>query len=775
MFSMKKLCVAALAGFCLHGAVAVFAQNVAEIQFNQEGKSPVQNAFLEHNTQLRKGVHFDAELLNTDIKRLYQTGIFSDVSARAVKRADGDMDIIYTIKLKPSVRKFTVTGNEKLKDSAIRDVATLTEGAPLNEQKLRESVAAIRKLYKEDGYNEAQVSWQLDTVAEGEVDVVIAIKENLKVRVNSVCFEGVTAVSENELKDAIANRYSWVGAIPLLGKHLNVGLLDRSELLNDEARIRDCFLKYGFLDVKVETVSVTPLADDPEYADITFKVTEGEPYIVTGVEFTGVDAADLDTVREMAALPLDKPFSLPDETAALKAITEYYESMGHTDVSVRAVRLADYSKHTVKVEFKVVPGRRYHVRQVHIVNNVYTKDKVIRRELAVQPGDPVDRNRIEVSKSRLMGMGYFTEVEATTANADDVDEKDVEFRVTEKDDRFNFKIGAGFSDVNSLVGMAEISSSNFDLFSPENWFYGGGQRFRLQGLFGTERMGFNADFTEPWLFDIPLKLDISGYWNELEYDYWNERRIGVRSSLSRKIFDDFTSITAGYKFEQVNVYDMSHKLSPETRRERGRQWVSQFSLLLDRDTRDDLLNPTSGYNVNFLGAISPRIAGSSTNFYRIEAKYSGYYSFFDKAIIVMTGLRAGVVSCFDRNDSTPIFERYFLGGGDTLRGFSYRDVSPLDRSGHPQGGSTMLLGTMEISHPIWNFIRGAAFVDFGNTWENPGSFGPGGINVGAGYGLRLMLPMINAPIKLDLAYPVVNNQDNLSSKLRFHFNMGFTW
>lgn len=775
MFSVKKLCMALIAGMMLPGAAWLHAQNIAEIQFNQEGKNPVQRAFLDHNTRLRKGVHFDPALLDADVKRLYQTGIFKDISAKTVKREDGDVNIIYTVKLQPTVRNFTISGNEKLKDSAIREVTTLAAGAPLSESKLRASVAAIRKLYKEDGYNEAQVSWKLVPVSDGEIDVTISIKENLKVRVNNVQFEGVTAVDVSELKDAVANRYSWLGALPLLGKHLNVGLLDRSELLNDEARLRDCYLKYGYLDVKVETLSVTPLAEDPEYADITFKVTEGKPYTVTGVEVSGVPAADLETVKSMITIPVDKPFSLVDETATIKAITEFYESMGHTDVTCRAVRMADYSKHSVRIRLDVVPGRRYHVRQVHIVNNVYTKDKVIRRELAVQPGDPVDRNRIEVSKSRLMGMGYFTEVEATTANADNVNEKDVEFRVKEKDERFNFKIGAGFSDVNSLVGMAEISSNNFDLFSPENWFYGGGQRFRLQGLFGTERMGFNADFTEPWLFDLPLKLDISGYWNELDYEYWSERRIGVRAGLSRKIFDDFTSITGGYKFEQVRVFDMSHRLAPETRRAKGNEWVSQFSILLDRDTRDSLLNPTSGYNVNILGAVSPRIAGSSTNFYRLEAKYSGYISFFDKAIIVMTGARAGVVSCFDRNDETPLFERYFLGGGDSLRGFSYRDVSPLDHAGKPKGGSTMLLATMEISHPIWSFIRGAAFVDAGNTWENPYSFGPGGINVGVGYGLRLMLPMINAPIKLDLAYPVVNNQDNLSRKFRFHFNMGFTW
>lgn len=775
MLAVKKLCIAALSVLTLAGAFPAAAQNVAEIEFDQQGKAPVQRAFLDHNTRLRKGAHFEAGLLDEDIKHLYRTGAFSDVSAETVKRPDGNVAIRYTLKLKPRVRKISISGNEKLKTSAIRDKTTLAEGAPLNEKNLRDTLGAIRKLYKDDGYNDAQVSWKLVDVAPGEIDVNIVIRENLKVRVNDVRFEGVSAVDESELKDVMANRYSWLGALPLIGKHLNYGLLDREELSVDEARLRDCFLKYGYLDVKIAPPVVAPLADDPEYADITFKITEGKPYKVTSVKIAGVPEEDRKILESMVKIRTDEVFSLPEETETVRAITDYYETLGHTDVIVRAVRQADYGKHTVDVRLDVTPGRRYRIRQVHITNNVYTKDKVIRRELAVQPGDPVDRSRIEVSKSRLMGMGYFTAVEATTANADDVSEKDVEFRVQEKDDRFNFKIGAGFSDVNSLVGMAEISSNNFDLFSPENWFYGGGQRFRVQGLFGIERMGFNVDFTEPWLFDLPLKFDLSGYWNEVDYEYWSERRIGVRTGLSRKIFDDFTSITAGYKFEQVNVYDMSHRLGTETRREGGRQWVSQLSLMFDRDTRDDLMNPTSGYNINLLGAISPRILGSSSNFYRFEAKASGYYSFFDKAIIVMAGLRAGVVSDFNRDESTPIFERYFLGGGDTLRGFSYRDVSPLDSAGKPQGGNTMLLGTMEISHPIWRFIRGAAFIDAGNTWENPYSFGPGGINVGAGYGLRIMLPMINAPVKLDLAYPIVNNQDNLSSKIRFHFNMGFTW
>ncbi len=775
MSAAKKLWIAVVGIAGIFGGFSLGAQNVSNIVFNQQGKAQVQNAFIEHNTLLRKGMHFNAEQLDADIKRLYATGVFSDVSAAVDKGPDGNVAIRYTMKLKPLVRKFVIKGNEKLKISKLQDVATVGTDAPLNERNLRDTVSAIRKLYQEDGYNDARVDWKIINVAEGEVDVEIHIEENLKVRVNDVNFHGLHAMSKGELKEAMANRFNWIGMIPLVGKHLNFGLLNRQELEADEARIREVCYKYGYLDAKVVSVKVIPLADDPERADIDITLDEGLPYKIRSVEIAGAPAADAALLKGMLKLQKGETFSSTAENATIKAISNHYESLGHVDASIRSVRQANYKDHTVGIRVDVSAGRRYHVRQVNIVNNVYTKDKVIRRELAIQPGDPVDRSRIEVSRARLMGMGYFSKVEALTNNADDVSEKDVEFRVEEKEERFNFKIGAGFSDMNSLVGMTEISSKNFDLFAPQNWFYGGGQRFRIQGMYGIERAGFNVDFTEPWLMDLPIKLDVSGYWNQMEYNDWSEQRVGGRMGLSRKFFDDFTSATIGYKFEQVNVFDMERNVESSTKKEEGRQWVSQISLMLDRDTRDSLLMPTQGYNINFLASVSPKVFGSTNNFYRLEAKGSGYYSFFDKAIIVMAGFRAGVVADFDRDEGAPIFERYFLGGGDSLRGFSYRDVGPLDRKNTPVGGSTMMLGTFEISHPIWSFIRGAAFVDAGNVWENAYSFGPGGINVGAGYGLRLQIPMINAPVKLDLAYPIVNNQDNQSSKFRFHFNMGFTW
>ena len=292
---------------------------------------------------------------------------------------------------------------------------------------------------------------------------------------------------------------------------------------------------------------------------------------------------------------------------------------------------------------------------------------------------------------------------------------------------------------------------------------------------GIERNSLNFDFVEPWLFDIPLRLSVNGYWNTVVYPNWNETRLGFRTTLTKKVFDDFTSATVGYKFENVNVFNMARDKSAELRSNEGRQYVSQFSLLINRDTRDSMFNPTSGYNLNATGALAMKGLGSSTNFYRLELKGSHYWSLLDKALIFQAGAKVGTIARFNQNNKAPIFERYFLGGGETIRGFPYRSVAPTDVNNDPLGGQTMLLLTATMTHPIYKFVRGAIFVDAGSAWKNSFSMNMGKMNLGAGYGLRIKVPYLQAPIQLDLAYPIVSTVDGLEQKVRFHFNMGFTW
>ena len=733
---------------------------------------------LKAYTRLASGVEFSRDKLDADIKSLHNTGHFADVTGETTVAKDGKINVVYHLKSRPRVSKVEFSGNVKFQAHELGRQLTLHQGMVLSDKELLQSTKNLRKFYQDRGYLDAKIQLpHIVTSPDGSsVSVTFVIEENLRLKVNNVTFDGAAKFSQWDLRHSVANRFNFINWIPWLRNYIHFGMLERSELELDKARLRDKYHDKGYLDFKVEEVLIKPTQDNPELIDITFKVKEGEPYKVGKVKITGNTLLKEQELARYVRLIENDVFSRSNEERSVRGITSLYETMGYCDVTCRAVRKEDFQKKICHVDLVITEGRKYNVRDVIIVGNTATKEKVIRRELVIQPGDPVDRSRIDVSRRRLLGMGYFTKVEAAAVNAEALNEKDVRIAVEEKDSRYQLRVGAGVSDTSSFFGMAEISTDNFDIASPKSWFYGGGQRLRLRGILGVENSGFNLDFVEPWFADMPIKFELSGFMNTVEYDNWDEDRVGGRMSFQKKIFDDFTSVALGYKFEIVRVTDPSHRLErylDESGQLKNHR-VSQPSLLLVRDTRDSLVDPTEGYLVSLFGSITPKAFGSSSDYYRLEAKASYHTSFFDKAIIVMAGAKIGTVSAFNRNDDVPVFERYFLGGGDSLRGFEYRTVGPI-REGENIGGQTMLLMTAEVSHPIWGPVRGAFFVDAGNTPRSSWTVRVSDFNIGAGWGLRIKLPQINVPIKLDIAYPFLNNQDNERSKVRLHFNVGFTF
>lgn len=769
----KKISALSIAGAVLTCSAA----EVGSVVFKQTGNSRLQESMLKAYTRLAPGVEFSQDKLDADIKSLHNTGHFADVSGEYTTLKNGKINVTYHLKSRPRISKIDFSGNVKFPTHELGKELTIYSGMVFSDKELLNSTRKLRKFYFDRGYRDAKVQLpHIVPAPDGTVNITFVIEENLRLKVNDVFFEGATVFSRWDLRHSIANRFSYLNWIPLVNDYIHMGMLDRNELELDKARLREKYQDEGYLDFKIEEVVTQAKADDPEYIDITFKVKEGEPYKVGKITVSGNTLYKTEELLAKVRLVEGDLFRRSNEQASIRGITALYESLGYCDVTCRAVRKEDFSKKICHVDFILTEGRKYNVRDVIIVGNTATKDKVIRRELAIQPGDPVDRNRIDVSRRRLLGMGYFTKVEAAAVNADALDEKDVRITVEEKESRYQFRIGAGVSDSSSFFGMAEISTDNFDIANPKNWFYGGGQRLRLRGILGVENSGFNLDFVEPWLADMPIRFELSGFMNEVEYDNWDEKRVGGRMSFQRKVFDDFTSVTLGYKFEVVRVTNVSDDLKwyLDDKDMSGTHLVSQPSILISRDTRDSLTDPTEGYHVSLFGSITPRFLGSSSDYYRLEAKGSYYTNFFDKAIVVMVGAKVGTVATFSRSDEVPVFERYFLGGGESIRGFDYRSIGPV-RNGENIGGQTMLLLTAEVSHPIWGPVRGAFFIDAGNAWDNSYSMSLSDINVGAGWGLRVKLPQINMPIKLDIAYPIINNQDNESSKVRLHFNVGFTF
>jgi outer membrane protein insertion porin family len=771
--NIKRISTLLLVG----GILTCSAAEVGKVTFEQSGATKLQESMLKAYTRLASGVEFSRDKLDADIKALHNTGHFADVTGETITSDDGKIDVVYRLKSRPRISKVDFSGNVKFPTHELGKEITLHSGMVFSDKELLESTKKLRSFYHARGYRDVKIMVpQIIHAPDGTIELTFMIEENLRLKVNDVLFEGATRFSLWDLRHSVANQFSFWNWLPLINDYLHFGIFDRSEIELDKARLREKYHDAGYLDFKVEEVVTKAKEDDPEYIDITFKVKEGEPYKVGKVNISGNTLFKLEELQEQVVLTEGNLFRRSDEESTVKGITSLYETLGYCDVVCRAVRKEDFQNKVCHVDLVLTEGRKYNVRDVIIVGNTATKDKVIRRELAIQPGDPVDRNRIDVSRRRLLGMGYFNKVEAAAVNADALDEKDVRITVEEKESRYQLRIGAGVSDINSFFGMAEISTNNFDIADPKNWFYGGGQRLRLQGILGAENGGFNLDFVEPWLADMPLRFELSGYMNESEFDDWTEERTGGRTSLQRKIFDDFTSLTVGYKFEIVRVTDVSHHLKKylKDNGQTGTHRVSQPSILISRDTRDSLTDPTEGYYVSMFASITPEMLGSSANYYRFEVKGTYHKSFFDKAIVLMLGVKAGTVSSFDRDDEVPLFERYFMGGGDSLRGFEYRTVGPV-RCDENIGGQTMLLMTAEVSHPIWGPIRGAFFVDAGNAWHNSWSMDWSNMNIGGGWGIRIKIPQLNVPLKLDIAYPFLNNQDNEKSKVRLHFNVGFTF
>ena len=753
----------------IFSATALQAAKISSIKFEQEGDNPIPEELLSVVLRLRPGMEFSAAHMDADLKSLFDTGKISDAVAEFRELPDGTVEVVFKIKPSPVISMFKLEGNKKFSTRDLQECLEIADGDRLSSKALSKSVENLRKYYIDRGYTDVQIG--LPAIlpdGNGGVIVTVTIEENLRLKVNDVTFEGVTAFSESELRSVMYNRYSYWNLLPFINDFLNHGLLDRQELETDCARLRELYYNKGYLDFKVVDIKITPTADDPEFVDLHFIIEEGEPYVVEKVSIEGNSQVATEIIAPLIRLTAGETFSQAAETATIQAISAIYDAEGYSDLTVRPVRTADYPNHR--------EGRKYFVRDIVIVGNTSTREKVLRRELAIQPGDPVTQRRIQISRQRLMGMGYFTSVEAEAVNADALNEKDIRITVEENPARYNFRIGAGASDVSSFFGMAEISTNNFDITNPRNWFYGGGQRLRIQGIYGVDDAGFNIDFIEPWLFDLPLRYELSAFLTTSEYDDWDETRIGVRTSLQRKIFDDFTRIALGYKFETVRVHNIAHSLKRYFKENHldGTARVSQFSLNLTRDTRDSVVDPTEGYYINLFGSITPEVLGSSSNYYRLEARGSYHYSFFDKAIVVSLAGKIGVVSGFDYQNDVPVFERYFLGGSGSVRGFEHRSIGKVvnDRT---IGGQTMMVLSAEISHPIWGPLRGAAFIDAGDAWSNAYSMDWDTINVGVGYGLRLKLPMIQAPLQLDVAYPVVRGQDNLKRKFRIHFNVGFSF
>ena len=743
----------AAAAICLTGIDKVKAQGGAQIvksiDVEYVGSAAIAKDRILAAMSTKVGETLSPVKIDEDIKNLYASGDYENIRVLS-KPVSGGVALKLVIQTRSMLGEVRFVGNSAIDSDKLRRQTDLRVNRAIDETEVREGRDKILAQYRKRGFPEATVSYEVSAPDRaGFSTVTFTINEGGQAKLRDVTFVGNEVFTSSELKDQMEQKPK-----SLLNPFAREARIDDSTLETDIRSIEDFYQNNGYLGAHVVNVSRVRV-EGGEEVDLVITINEGTPYTIGNVTVTGVEALSL----ENDILPYIKTQSgnaysgqfLKDDIALIR---DQYGTFGYADARVTP-KLDPAGANAVSVTFEVTEGRSYAVGQISIEGNTKTKDHVIRRELAIKPGDPFNQNRIDVSRAKLRNMGYFADVDIVPVDTGSmIDEKDLIITVVE-DKTAKLDLGGGFGSDENFFLFIQFTQTNFDLFDWPN-FIGGGQRLLFSIRAGDEYQNARFSLTEPWFMGKNINLTVNAFYldenNISPGDYWEQTTIGGGFSLWKPIGSkEFLRASVGVQPQNVDV-DVDRRASPELLAEDGDYAYIPIEASLTYDTRDSFYLPRNGgrYRAGVEAGV-----GGDTNAVTLTATGSHHFNVLNDHILNLYGSFANV------SDADQIFVRQFLGGAKRLRGFDYRDVGPKDSNGEPLGGDQLWYLATEYTVPIYQEVfRGAIFYEIGEVSGGPGRFG-GGVNSDWGIGVRAYLPQFGgAPFTLDYAWPIDSDEFN---------------
>ena len=751
--------------------------------------------------QTKRGTTYDPVTVTRDVKSLRDSGHYQDITADAEETSDG---VVVTFSVFRKMRyqgPLVVKGNAAFGASKISSEAGLRDGDLYGEGDFAVAADKVRAFYRRKHYPMAKVVSTPTVMADGDTcTLTLTVDEGPEVKVGKWVFDGAESVDEKDLREAIGvypwwNPIGWVTDAPSTAE----------ELAQAAAKAAARYAELGYLDAKV-SVPVAETGDDG-LTDYVFNVTEGPRYTVGDVSVTGVTRYSVEEVVAKSDLPARGSIAgakALEEAAHRVSVTVGSGDLGLADsrVEVRRLPRADDSS-VLDLQFVVTEGVPVVINRVLIEGNDYTKDKVIRREIRLGPGDNMLADRAEQSKHKLEALDYFSRVRyylrdaGRGKNEQGAEYRDLVYEVDEKGTG-QFMAGVGASSIDSVYVYAEVQQSNFDLFAPGRLFRGGGQKGRLSVQAGPRIQTYEASVTEPYLFDRLLELTVEGYRRQRWYDEYDIIRTGAAASLAYPSkFWNPASLWNPEAEKFVTVGSVGFRLSTEfiefddiergswlydgktvSLREEDDKYGDAFEVVgrafWTRDTRDSYRLAKTGSRTQ----VFFDLGGGDNTYYRLGFNHRSYFNVVPKYNhVLMLALRAETIDAL--SDEVPIYNRMFLGGPRSIRGLEYRHVSPFarrlkdDEPTHgymPWGGQTLFVANVEYTVPIVKMLRLAAFTDLGSVGADEFDFDFSDTFAwSVGLGLRIDIPMF--PIRLDFAKPI-EKPDHADEEV-FSFSIGY--
>ncbi len=707
------------------------SRNVIVASIAPDGNERIDSGAILRKISTKPGDFYSPETLRQDLKAVFSMGYFDNVEIEVNDSPTGK-EVIFRVLEKPLISNITFTGTDEISEQDVSDAANIQPNTILNPSKLNEAIKRVKELYKSKGYYNTRAAAKLSYPTPQSAEVRFVIKEGEKMSIAEIKFVGNTTFDDGDLQDVIqTSSWNWLSWIT------EAGILKMDVLQQDAARLGAFYNNHGFIEARIGTPQVEDKDGD---LYVTFVIEEGPRYRVGTVEIEGDLIEDKDKLISMLQIR-QEPFLnrkvLRDDSLKL---TDLYAEQGYAFAEVNPKINKSTEGKRVNITFSVDKASLVYFNRIEIRGNTRTRDNVIRRDLTVKEGGVFDSRAVRTSTQRLQRLGYFEEVTVTPQPTMNEDQMNVLVDVKEKSTG-QFSIGAGYSSSDKLMVMGEISEDNF---------MGLGTRLSLSASLSAVTNRFNLSYTDPRIFDSNVSAGIDAFNWEREYDDYTKDSWGGGLRFGHHLWERWR-IFYGYTWSDTTLSDISENASDYLLRSADINITSSVRLSISRDTRNRVFNTSSGsknlLSVKYAGGV----LGGDAAFTKLEGSTSW---FFPMPFSTVFHAKAAAGQAFENEDNKlPVYENFYLGGMNSIRGFKSASISPLDpQNGEKYGGDKMWYSNLEVTFPLLTDagLFGVVFTDFGNVYAEYEDWDFGEIKKSAGIGVNWLSPM--GPLRLIWGY-----------------------
>ncbi len=712
-----------------------------------KGNRRIEVDAIERIIKTTPGDVYSAGDLSRDLKSVYAMGYFDDVRIEAEEGPDGKT-VIFRVQEKPTLRVIRFKGNRVFDDEKITENLSIRTGSILNVFQLKKNVKRIETLYKEKNYHNVQVSYTIHPLENEQADLEFIIDEGNKIWIKQIAFEGNSAYPDKTLKKLMKTAekgfFSWI---------TSSGDLSSEDLEQDVERLAAFYNNNGYIKAKIGEPQVSYQSDG---IHIAIKVDEGPRFKVGNVDLVGDIILSKEELREKLTITEEEYYNREKVRNDVLRLVDLYSDQGYAyaDIVPRVDKDADNL--VVNITYAIEKGKEVYFERIAIAGNTKTRDRVIRRELNLYEQGLFSGVQLKEGIRKLQRLDYFEDVKVNTQRGSSDDLMILKIDVIEKPTGA-FSFGGGYSNDENLFGMASIAQRNL---------FGRGQTLELRAQLGGTNDRFTLSFVEPWFFGIPLSFGIDLFNWQTDYDDYDKDANGGRLKLSYPVYN-YTRASLRYTYSIDDISNIESGASHTIRELEGENTTSAVEVGLKYDSRDKIFNPTMGSNHGVTFEYAG--LGGDISFLKYVVQSGWNVPLFWKTLGFVHAKGGYVEKGSD--GILPDYEKFYLGGMNSMRGFEWQGINVKDEDGAEIGGEKFVQFNFEFQVPLFQKagVVGVLFYDTGNVYAENDDIDLGNLRESVGVEVRWYSPM--GPIRIANGY-ILNPGPGEDDNGRWEFSMG---